>query len=181
MHSQLGVLAQAALDVVRAGKDSEQARIGGCLVIGILDQHALFTPGALQACWNGFPPGREGHEQRLDFVQRLTSEFFRDLSAPFNQSCRPGRPRARTAATMSGGSSLCATKARIFFAAARAHSGVILPTPPKSDPPRLRARPLPLVPHDAPHSTGREDPYRKADCVGVEDVVIGSRRLQAVN
>jgi hypothetical protein len=43
MHGQLGVLDQAHLDVVA------QARIGGRLVIGILDQHAHFATDALQA------------------------------------------------------------------------------------------------------------------------------------
>ena len=37
MHGQLGVLDQTRLDVVSARNDSEQAGIGGCLVIGILD------------------------------------------------------------------------------------------------------------------------------------------------
>jgi predicted amidohydrolase YtcJ len=41
--------AQAGLDVVRAGNDPKQARIGRCLVPGILDRHAHFAPGALQA------------------------------------------------------------------------------------------------------------------------------------
>ena len=49
MHRQLGVLAQAGLDVVRAGKDSEQAGISRRLVIGILDQHTHFATCALQA------------------------------------------------------------------------------------------------------------------------------------
>ena len=48
MHPQRGVLDLPCLDVVRAGKDSEQARIGRSLFIGILDQHAHFAPGALQ-------------------------------------------------------------------------------------------------------------------------------------
>jgi len=38
MHRELGVLAQARLDVVSASKDPEQARIGCCLIIGVLDQ-----------------------------------------------------------------------------------------------------------------------------------------------
>ena len=50
VDAELGVLDQAGLDVVRPGKDSEQARIGRRLVIGILDQHAHFAPGPLQAC-----------------------------------------------------------------------------------------------------------------------------------
>jgi hypothetical protein len=37
MHGQLGVLDQTRLDVVSARNDSEQAGIGWCLVIGILD------------------------------------------------------------------------------------------------------------------------------------------------
>ena len=50
MHGQLGVLAQASLDVVRAGNDSEQAGISRRLVVGILDQHTHFAAGALQTC-----------------------------------------------------------------------------------------------------------------------------------
>ena len=49
MHDQLGVLDQARLDVVSARNDSEQAWIGWCLVIGILDQHSHFATDALQA------------------------------------------------------------------------------------------------------------------------------------
>jgi len=48
MHAELGVMDQARLDVVRARKDSEQARIGCHLVIGILDQHSHFAADALQ-------------------------------------------------------------------------------------------------------------------------------------
>jgi hypothetical protein len=48
VHGELGVLDQARLDVVRASKDSEQAGIGWCLLIGILDQHAHFATGALK-------------------------------------------------------------------------------------------------------------------------------------
>jgi hypothetical protein len=47
MHRQLGVLAQAGLDVMRAGNDSEQAGIGWCLTIGILDHHSHFATYAL--------------------------------------------------------------------------------------------------------------------------------------
>jgi hypothetical protein len=49
MHGQLGVLDQTRLDVVRARNDSEQAGIGWCLIIGILDQHSHFATDALQA------------------------------------------------------------------------------------------------------------------------------------
>src|ERR1700731_504793 len=49
MHAQLGVLDQTRLDVVSARNDSEQAGIGWCLVIGILDQHSHFATDALQA------------------------------------------------------------------------------------------------------------------------------------
>ncbi len=49
MHGQLGALAQAGMDMVRAGKDSEQAGISRRLVIGILDQHTHFATRALQA------------------------------------------------------------------------------------------------------------------------------------
>src|ERR1700730_9332846 len=40
---------QTRLDVVSARNDSEQAGIGWCLVIGILDQHSHFATDALQA------------------------------------------------------------------------------------------------------------------------------------
>jgi hypothetical protein len=43
MHGQLGVMDPARLDVVRARNDSEQAGIGWCLVMGILDQHSHFA------------------------------------------------------------------------------------------------------------------------------------------
>jgi hypothetical protein len=36
-HAQLGILDQTRLDIVGARNDPEQARIGWCLVIGILD------------------------------------------------------------------------------------------------------------------------------------------------
>jgi hypothetical protein len=49
MHGQLVVLNQTRLDVVSARNDSEQAGIGWCLVIGILDQHSHFATDALQA------------------------------------------------------------------------------------------------------------------------------------
>ncbi len=49
MHGQLGAMDQTCLDVVRARKDSKQARIGCHLVIGILDQHSHFAPNTLQA------------------------------------------------------------------------------------------------------------------------------------
>ena len=49
MYRQLRVLDQARLDVVSASKDPEQAGIGWCLVIGILDQHSHFATDALQA------------------------------------------------------------------------------------------------------------------------------------
>jgi DNA methylase len=49
MHGQLAVMDQTRLDVVSARNDSEQAGIGWCLVIGILDQHAHFATDALQA------------------------------------------------------------------------------------------------------------------------------------
>ena len=50
MHGQLGVLDQTCLDVVRASQDSEQAGIGWCLVIGILDQHSHFATDGQADC-----------------------------------------------------------------------------------------------------------------------------------
>jgi hypothetical protein len=55
VHGQLGVLDQTRLDVVSARNDSEQARISGCLFIGILDQHSHFATDALQAHRNRQP------------------------------------------------------------------------------------------------------------------------------
>jgi hypothetical protein len=49
MHGELAILDQTRLDVVRASQDSEQAGIGWCLIIGILDQHSHFAADALQA------------------------------------------------------------------------------------------------------------------------------------
>jgi hypothetical protein len=44
LDGQLGVLDQTRLDVVSARNDSEQAGIGWCLVIGILDQIRISRP-----------------------------------------------------------------------------------------------------------------------------------------
>jgi len=51
LNGQFGILTQASLDVMRASDNSQQARIGYRLVIGVLDQHSHFTTHALEACW----------------------------------------------------------------------------------------------------------------------------------
>ena len=126
MHAQLGVLDQTRLDVVSARNDSEQAGIGWCLVIGILNQHSHFATDAFQAhrhrqpqnivgyihrslmlhlqikrpgeqlgqaasrerdvdaIGSDFHPAKQCHEHRFEFVWRLASKFFRDLTAAFD-------------------------------------------------------------------------------------------------
>jgi hypothetical protein len=83
MYRQLGVLAQAGLDVVRAGNDSEQARISRCLVIGILDQHTYFATGALQA---------RRHCQRQHIAGSIRQSVMRhlEIERPGEQFGQPG-------------------------------------------------------------------------------------------
>jgi hypothetical protein len=100
MHGQLGVLDQTRLDVVSARNDSEQAGIGWCLVIGVLDQHSHFArPGEqlgqaasrerdVDAIGSDFHPAEQGHEHRFDCVWCAGSEFFRNLTATFDERAR---------------------------------------------------------------------------------------------
>ena len=83
MHGQLGVLDQTRLDVVRASQDSEQAGIGWCLVIGILDQHSHFATDALQA---------RGHRQSQEIIQctRRRLMLHLQIKRPGEQLGQPG-------------------------------------------------------------------------------------------
>jgi hypothetical protein len=48
-HSQIGVLHQPSLKVMRSSDDPEQSGIGCRLVIGVLDEHSHLTAYALQS------------------------------------------------------------------------------------------------------------------------------------
>src|SRR6202023_2015759 len=87
MQAQLGVLDQTRLDVVSARNDSEQARIGWCLVIAILDQHSHFATGALQAY-------RHRQSQEIIGCTRRRLMLHRQIKRPGEQ---PGQaaPRER--------------------------------------------------------------------------------------
>jgi len=82
MHGQLGVLDQARLDVVGARKDPEQARIGGRLVIGILDQHAHFATDALQAYRHRQPQEVIGCVCRCLMLHRQINRSGQQLAQP---------------------------------------------------------------------------------------------------
>src|SRR5262249_14873478 len=49
--SEIGILTKAFLDVVRAGNELEQARIGHGLVVGTVDQDPHFAPDPTEASW----------------------------------------------------------------------------------------------------------------------------------
>ena len=83
MHAQPGVLDQARLDGVGANKDSEQARIGWCLVLGILDQHAQFATNTLQAYGHG-------QCQEITGCVRRRLMLHRQINQPGQQLGKPG-------------------------------------------------------------------------------------------
>jgi hypothetical protein len=51
MDSQLDVLCQAGLYIVSTSDDSEEAEIGGRLIVGIIDKHPHFSANAFKARW----------------------------------------------------------------------------------------------------------------------------------
>jgi hypothetical protein len=75
-HQGCGLVVETRLDVVSARNDSEQAGIGWCLVIGILDQHSHFATDALRAHRH-----RQSQEimRPLRSVENMPDEDFRVL------------------------------------------------------------------------------------------------------
>jgi hypothetical protein len=71
MHGQLGVLDQTRLDVVSARNDSEQAGIGCCLVIAILNQHERTLPGYLHDTFSSWHPLFVSGPALLRWLRRL--------------------------------------------------------------------------------------------------------------
>src|SRR5262245_64883303 len=68
MHAELGVMNEACLDIVSAGDDSQQARIGCCPIVRGFDEHPHFAADAFEARRH-----RQRHDIRRFVVQPLTT------------------------------------------------------------------------------------------------------------